>query len=411
MRDTELYSRILGIEAPWTVDDVVVDLGAGKVEVHLADLSGPLPCPECGASCPGYDRMVRRWRHLDTCQLQTILVAEVPRVRCEQHGVKQIRVPWGEPGSKFTAMMEALIIDWLLEAPIEAVRRRLGLSWSAVDTIRRRAIARGLERREKTLPTHLAVDETSFQKRHEYVTVVLDSSGKKARVLHVADGRSTEALGDFLAGFCPEQLAALDTVTMDMWAPYAKAVREHVPDADSKIAYDRFHVAQHLGFAVDQVRRQQQRVCAGDASELKGLRWLLLRRAANLFEEQLARVEALKYSAPKIARAWAIKEAFASIWQAQTGEDARRLWRRWHAWAIRSRLEPIKKVARMIQRHLAGILNAVVKRVSNARAESFNSLIQKIKRQACGFRNRERFRLAIYFHLGGLDLYPSGISR
>lgn len=212
MRDTELYRRILGIEAPWTVDDVVVDIDAGKVEVHLADLSGPLPCPECGASCPGYDRMVRRWRHLDTCQLQTILVAEVPRVRCEQHGVKQIRVPWGEPGSKFTAMMEALIIDWLLEAPIEAVRRRLGLSWGAVDTIRRRAIARGLERREQTLPTQLAVDETSFQKRHEYVTVVLDSSGKKARVLHVADGRNTETLGDFLAGFCPEQLAALDTV-------------------------------------------------------------------------------------------------------------------------------------------------------------------------------------------------------
>lgn len=405
MRDTELYGRILGIEAPWSVDAVEVDLAAGKVEVHLAELSGPLPCPKCGKASPGYDRVVRRWRHLDTCQLQTILVADLPRVQCPEHGINQVAVPWAGPRSRFTALMEALIIDWLLEAPISAVAERMGLTWRNVDTIQRRAVERGLARRKLSLPTRIAVDETSFQKGHEYVTVALDSTQAKGRVLHVADGRGTEALGDFLASCSEEELAALESISMDMWAPYAKAVREHVPDAETKIAFDRFHIAQHLSKAVDEVRRKEQRRRPEYASACKGMSWILRRNGLDLEIDQLERIEALQQSSPRIARAWAIKEEAGYLWAAQV------LWKRWYAWAIRSRLEPIKRVARMIKRHLQGVFNAIVNGVSNARAESFNALIQDIKRRACGFRNRERFRNAIYFHLGGLDLYPDGVKR
>jgi transposase len=151
------------------------------------------PCPECGAAKRRYDSRSRRWRHLDTCQFQTILVAEVPRVECAEHGVRQVRVPWGEPGSRFTALFEALVIDWLREASVAGVARHLGLSWTAVAGIMKRAVERGLARREPRLPAHLGVDETSFQKRHEYVTVVLDRVGEGA-VVHVADGRGREAL-------------------------------------------------------------------------------------------------------------------------------------------------------------------------------------------------------------------------
>ena len=111
MRDKDLYQRILGIETPWAVSEVELDLEDrrhGEVRVHVAGSAEQWPCPECGQPCPGYDHLPRRWRHLDTCQYPTILLVQVPRVQCPDHGIKQVRVPWGEPGSRFTALFEAL---------------------------------------------------------------------------------------------------------------------------------------------------------------------------------------------------------------------------------------------------------------------------------------------------------------
>src|SRR5437870_5317412 len=149
MRDRELYAKILGLEAPWTVTAVDLDLAAGRVVVRLGRTGGaPLACPECGQTCPGYDAQPRRWRHLDTCQFQTILEGDVPRCQCPEHGVKQVRVPWAEPGGRFTALFERLAIDWIGAAGRQAAARRLGLSWEQADGIMQRAIDRGLARRE-----------------------------------------------------------------------------------------------------------------------------------------------------------------------------------------------------------------------------------------------------------------------
>ena len=148
MRDCELYATILGVQAPWTVDRVDVDVAGGAVHVWLARTEGaPAPCPECQTACPIYDHREREWRHLDTCQLQTRLHARVPRVECPTHGVVQSAVPWATPGSKFTLLFERLAIDWLGEAAVTAVARQLKLGWDAVWGIERRAVTRGLERR------------------------------------------------------------------------------------------------------------------------------------------------------------------------------------------------------------------------------------------------------------------------
>ncbi len=186
MRDRELCSRLLGLSDPWRVDDV--QLGTKTVEVSISHSGGTLECPNCSTNCPGYDSRERRWRHLDTMQYQTILVAAVPRVECPDHGVHQVGVPWAEPGSRFTAMFEWLAIDWLLAANLSAVAKLLSLSWDEVDGIQSRAVKRGLARRELVPTEHLGVDETSFQKRHEYVTGIADAS--RGTVLHVADGHS-----------------------------------------------------------------------------------------------------------------------------------------------------------------------------------------------------------------------------
>jgi transposase len=405
MQDGELYRQILGIQSPWRVEDVELRLDDREVHVQLVCEQRELPCPSCGTLCPQHDARPRRWRHLDTCQFQTILCAPVPRVRCPEHGVHQVAVPWAEPGSGFTALFEALVISWLQEASISAVAGLLELSWTAVDGIRSRAVKRGLERRKMKLPPRLGVDETSFQKRHEYVTVLIDQV--QGTVLHVADGRGREVLDDFFDLFSLEEREQVESVAMDMWQAYIRSVEEHIPDAERKIVFDKFHVAQHLCNAVDQVRRAENRafVEAGD-ERLKRSRYLWLQNPEAMTWAAHQRLEDLRDISLKTARAWAIKEFAATLWHYRRRAWARKAWLRWYSWAIRSRLAPIRRVARMIKRHLEGILNAVVSGITNARAEGMNSRIQQIKRAACGFRNRERFREAIYFHLGGLDLLP-----
>lgn len=409
MRDRELYAKILGIEAPWRVVDVELSLSAGEVVVHVEHSGTRLECPECGTAGSGYDTRVRRWRHLDTCQYKTLLQAKVPRVSCAEHGVKQVEVPWSEPGSRFTALFEALVIDWLKEANTSAVARLLGLSWDEVAGIMERAVKRGLARRELSLPTRLGVDETSFQKRHEYVTVVNDLEG---HVIHVADGRGKDALAGFFQQFDEESLKAVEVVAMDMWPAYISATEEHVPGAAAKIAFDKFHVAQHLGNAVDKVRRQEHRdLAARDDSRLKGTKFLWLQHPKNIGDKAWAAFAALRRSVLKTSRAWGIKESAMMLWHYRSRTWAKKAWERWYGWAIRSRLDPIKRVARMVKSHIEGIVTAIVKGVTNARAEGTNAAIQRIKYNARGYRNRKRFINAIYFHLGGLDLYPDAARR
>ena len=188
------------------------------------------------------------------------------------------RVPWAEGRSRYTAAFESLAIGWLREAGVLAVSRRLRLSWTAVDGIMERAVRRGLARRETRAVRRLSVDERSFKQGHRYVTVVSDSDTKA--VLHVAPGRSREALEAFCRKVGKRQLAAVESVSMDMWRPYVAATEAWVAGARRKTAFDRFHVAKHLGDAVDKVRRAEHKElqAAGNAV-LAGTRWQWLRGA------------------------------------------------------------------------------------------------------------------------------------
>jgi transposase len=404
------WAQLIGLQRPWEVCDVELSHQDQEVRIHVVRRPHPrLRCPECDRVCGGYDTRERRWRHLDTMQYRTILIAEVPRVECAEHGVRQVAVPWSDPGSRFTALFEALVIDWLREANVLAISRRLGLSWAQVAGIQRRAVARGLARRELRPPTEIGVDETSFQKRHEYVTVVHDI--EKAVVVHVADGRKQEALEGYYEDLGPEACRALERIAMDMWAPYIAATRAKVPNADEKIVFDKFHIAKHLGDAVDQVRRRENRELISQGSDrLKGSKYFWLQNPDRMSASQWQEFTPLRNSRLQVARAWAIKEAAMLLWGYVRRGWAERMWMKWFAWAIRSRLEPMKRVARMIKKHWQGVMNAATTSVTNARAEAINSRIQWVKRMACGFRNRENFRNAIYFHLGGLDLYPEALK-
>ena|SRR5437899_156870 len=130
MQDHQLYEQILGIQSPWSVERVELKLEDGEVHVHLTHRENATwSCPECGRECPLHDHTPERiWRHLDTCQYQTLLHAATPRTDCPEHGVRAVRLPWAEPHSRFTLLFERLAIDWLLAASQQAVAERLGLS-------------------------------------------------------------------------------------------------------------------------------------------------------------------------------------------------------------------------------------------------------------------------------------------
>lgn len=407
MDDSELYARVLGVTSPWDVESVDLKESEGRIEILVVhDHDGTWSCPECSGAATRHDTRRRSWRHLDTCQFQTILTAEVPRVRCPDHGVLQLRVPWAEPGSRFTALFEGLAISWLKEASISAVARLMGLSWDQVDGIMARAVRRGLARRGPKTFTRIGVDEVASRRGHRYLTIVSDHA--EGTVEHVAVGRRKAALDSFYAGLTPAQRKAIKVVSMDMWKAFISSTEEWIPGAESKIAFDKFHVAQHLGNAVDKVRRAENRelLTEGDRTLVKS-RYLWLRNIDTMKESMRDTLEALRAKTLKVARAWLHKELAMELWWKRPRENIEADWRTWCRSAAACRLAPIIEAQRTIRTHLQGIVNAIAHQATNARAEGINSRIQRVKSMARGFRNVERFRNAIFFHLGGLDLRPA----
>ena len=411
MQDIELYTKLLGIRAPWSVTGIQVGLKDRSVTISVGyDESVPVACPVCGGQASIYDHQKRRWRHLDTMQFRTIIECEVPRVFCEGHGVKQLPVAWAEVKGHFTALFEALVISWLKESSISGVAQLLKLSWDEVAGIQERAVKRGLERRRKQPLKDIGIDETSFQKRHEYVTVILDRN--RDIVLDVLDDRKAESLENWLRDRPAHHLTSMQTVTMDMWDPFIKAVKASISEAEEKYCFDRFHVAQHFGKALDKVRAQEHRqiLAAEGESPLSGTKYDWQRNSAQTDNRARREFMSLSRMNLKTARAWAIKETAAQLWHYIYRTAAEEAWRKLLAWIARCRLEAVKKVGRMVRQYLWGILNAIVAGVSNAMAEAKNARIQRIKNMACGFRNRKRFRMAILFHLGGLNLMPKTLK-
>lgn len=408
MQDHQLYQQILGLSAPWRVARVELNLKQGEVHVHLDhDPQATWQCPECGKDCPLHDHAAERvWRHLDTCQYQTLLHAAVPRTACPEHGARVVRVAWAEPHGRFTALFERLVIDWLHSASQSAVAQHMGLSWDEVHGIMDRAVARGLKQRQAEPLPYLGVDEKAFRKGHKYVTIVTDAT--RGHVLYVAEDRKQSSLDGFWKTLTPEQMKSIDAVTMDMCQAYENSVRAHLPDANDKIVYDKFHVAKNLGEAVDQVRRAEHKSlrALGD-NRLVGTKYDWLRNPDNMTEEQWRDFGDLRRSNLKTARAWALKEQAMVLWNYRYEASARKHFNWWYNWATHSRLKPMIDKARMLRSRLDNILTYLKHPITNAISESLNSKIQWVKYTARGFRNIGNFMTAIYFHCGNLNLAPA----
>lgn len=413
MRDIDLYQVLLGLTPPWQVTSVSVAQPVppsrlGEITVRVEYPAGQLlHCPKCEAVVPRYDSRPRRWRHLNTMQWKTIVEANVPRTHCPVDGVLQLGVPWAEDQSRFTAMFEAFTVDVLMAVRSKVQAESLtALSWDQVDRIMDRAVARGLDRRQIENLRYLGIDEKSFGKGHDYVSVLCDLDGK--RVLDVIPERKKAAAIGLLESIPLVQREKIEAIAMDMWEPFMSAAEAVLPQAE--IVHDKFHCVRELTKAVDLVRRQEHRELKsdGDSDTLKHTKYIFLKNPKNWTDGQQERFQALKIDVLRVGRAWSIKEAFSDFWNYRYAGSARKFFDRWYFWATHSRLRPMIEAARTLKRHLPGLLAYCRHRITNATAEGLNSKIQVIKANARGFRNFEKYRIAILFHCGRLSLYPHG---
>ncbi|WP_447975542.1 ISL3 family transposase [Nitrospira sp. Kam-Ns4a] len=340
------------------------------------------------------------------CQFTTWIQADLPRVSGPTHGVRQIAVPWAEPGSQFTAWFERLAIELLQECSVKGAAGLLRITWDEAWGIKERAVARGLRRRTRDVVAHLGVDEKAIAKGHRYLTVVADL--ERSRVLYLAEDRRQESLDGFWGTLTPEQREGIAAIAMDMWEPSIQSTRAHLDGAEATLVFDKFHVAKHLHEAVDRVRRTEHRALKlrGD-DRLTGTKYLWLMRPKDMTAEQRATFRLLQRSDLKVARAWTLKERFRQFWDYTYCGAAQQCFARWFWRATHSRLRPIAAVAHLIRRHLPNVLTYLQHGITNAGLEAVNATIQWVKKTARGFRNVEHFKTAIYFHCGGLDLYPT----
>lgn len=320
------------------------------------------------------------------------------------------KLPWAEPRSGFTALFERVAIDVLRATDISKETGILRISWDEAWTIKERAVERGQARRgaePEAVPTQVGVDEKSPGKGAEYFTIVSDLERKT--VTWTGDGRNGETLDKYWKSLSKEELESLEAIAMDMSKAYFASTVRCVPDTIKKIVFDRFHVMQLATRAVDQVRRNEnssfQR--AGEESPLVKTRSMWLYSEENLPERYVDRFDELNATELKTAKAWAMQELLRHLWDFEYKPAAGRFLSRLLRSLRAMRLTPLHRLASTLSDHRKNTLTYIDHGITSAACEGLNSAVQAIKHRSRGFRDRENFKIAIYFELGGLDLYPA----
>jgi transposase len=408
VRATTLANRLLDLpgisvsHVAWHGQQLVID-------VRLR--ARRLACPECGYSTrAGYDtrQVPSWWRHLDFGPHEVIVRCLLRRLACPTHGVLVQGVPFARPKARFTRDFEDVAAFLATKTDKTTIARFLRIDWDTVGRICERVVADGLDEDRLEGLVHVGVDEVSWKKHHNYLTLVTDHDAKK--VVWGRAGRDTKTLDAFFDELGPDRAAGIEAVSMDMGPAYPKSVRAdgHAPQAT--ICYDPFHAVKLVTDALDVERRKawNQLRAAGDAQAartFKGARWCLLKNPTHLDDGQAAVLRKLRRRGGDVWRAYTLKEAFREIFAGDlTPEEAGQLIDRWISRASRSRLPAFVKAAKTIRKHRDGILAALRLGINNARAEGLNSVVRLIFARARGFHSPEAALALVMLTCGPITL-------
>lgn len=403
MTQNELFAAALPLPSPWMVAESRLerkpDLPPRLVlVVAVQEGCRRLPCPCCAeADCPVHDKVERQWKHLNFWQYETLLQASVPRVRCEKCGVHQVKAPWAREGSGFTLLFEAMTMLLSAHMPVTEAAKMVGEHDTRIWRIVKHYVDKAHRATDWSAVERVAVDEVSRTKGHVYATNFLDLD--TGWLLFMTPGKDAATLAAF-AGELPKhggEPAWVRELAMDMSKAFRKGAAEHFPGA--KISFDRFHVMALAGEAVDAVRRE---VAQREGGLEKGSLWALRGNPGRLSETAAELRRRLCRQYAELGRAMGLKEFLQDAWKYATRELAEEHLGQWYSWAIRSRLEAFKKLARTIREHWEGILNYYDHWTTSAAIESLHSKLQLVRRRARGYRNFEYFRAIAYWVTGGL---------
>jgi transposase len=396
----KLFETALGITEPWRVAGVDFDAAKKVLTISVDFVAGSrFEVPGVAGAHPAHDTVAKRYRHLNFFQHECYLEVRVPRVRLPEGGIRQVEPDWAGKLAGFTLLFEALILALAREMPFAGVARIVGLSWHRVAAICKRYVDLALDQADFSQVKRLAADETSRARGHEYITLVADADER--RVLFVTEGRDAATIGAFAEdlqahGGNPQ---AIESISIDMSPAFIKGVAAHLPNAT--VTFDKFHVIAHASAAVDKMRRIEQRT---DPS-LKGLRWKLLKDRDTLTPAARADLDALvaQVTTKRTARAWTYKEQLREILNRKQINVMRDMLQQWATNVMRSKVEPMKNVAKMIRKHLEGIVAWARTRQTNGFLEAINGLFQAAKRRARGYASFSTIRTMVFLLAGKLD--------
>jgi transposase len=386
---------------------------AAKIEVHVEPhAQSRARCGYCQKPCPGYDHLQqRRWGSVPLWAIPVEYVYTPRRVECPEHGIVVEHLPWSDGKRPLTTAMMGFLALWARRLSWQETARVFRTSWEAVYYSVEWFVEWGLAHRELTGVQAVGVDEIHWGKgmrAANFLTVIYQIDEHCRRLLWVGPRRTQACLRRGLKELGEELVRGLRFVCSDMWKPYLQVVAEQAGHALHIL--DRFHVVMHLNKAVDQVRRGECARLRGAvrASLLKKMRWKLLRRGSRVRGHARRQLDALVQSKLATARAWLLKEAFQQFWKYRSPTWAAAFLRGWTTRAMRSRLEPMKKVARMLRAHQPLLLNwfRAKGELSSAVVEGLNGKIRVITKRAYGFRTYRAMEVALFHDLGKLPEPP-----
>jgi transposase len=376
-----------------------------EVEVQ-ARKNGRAICSGCGQVRPGYDRAAepRRFEFVPLWGLMVCFVYCMRRVECPTCGVKVERIPWAEGKCTLTTEYRWFLARWARRMSWKEVAEAFGVSWDHVYDAVKYAVSWGLTHRSLEGIAAIGVDEVQWKRGHKYQTVVYQLDEGCKRLLWIGPDRTAKTLLRFFRFLGRERSAALQFVCSDMWQAYLKVIAKKAGQAVHVL--DRFHIMQRIGKAIDQVRAAEVKQLKDDGYEplLKGARWLLLKRPENLTDKQTVKLaEILRYNLTSV-RAHLMKEDFQRFWEYGSPAWAGKFLDQWCTRAMRSRMEPMKKVAGMLRDKRELVLNwfRAEGRLSSGIVEGFNNKLKLVTRKSYGFRTQEAYETALYHNLGAL---------
>jgi transposase len=404
-REIDFMNLILDFGDEWIVESVEVNYKEKEVTLHIKHESGGYyEDPETKESIKLYDHSTARtWRHIDIMEYKCYVKGRVPRIRRSDGKVKQISLGWADAFGRHTYHFERKVI-LLLQATKNQTKTAefLNCGFRLINRVMHACTKRGMERRDlkKMTIEHIGLDEKSFKKGHNYVTVLTHS--QTAVILDVCEGRDEASVDSLLTeSFTKDQRESIKTVSMDMWKSYMNSTENNLNNAE--IVHDRYHLVTYLNKCIDKVRRRETK----GNPELKGSRYALLKNQCNLTDKQMKKFEQIKYANYEVSKAWQVRENFRELFGLTNNDkDALGLLHAWAQDAYKQCLQEVNSVIKTFSNHTRGIVNALICNISNATAERLNGKIQEIKLIGRGYNTFENFRSAILFFNGGLDLFP-----